>query len=108
MKTGSRHKCCGRFVILLAATRYVAGALLILLAVLTCYTAVGDARRGSTRDTRSDSPQEVDRDPEYLEKRSEFLSRFFGMGPNGISPNDYATAAVAARGLPSSPLLHGR
>ena len=93
-------------------TRYLVAVVLMLLGVLlTCYSAVANVRRGSTRNATSAadfSPGEEDSDPEYLEKRREFLERFFGTGPGGVSPSGYASALVAARALPPSPLLQGR
>jgi photosystem II stability/assembly factor-like uncharacterized protein len=53
------------------------------------------------------SPAENDDDPEYLEKRREFLNRFFGTEPGGVAPRAYAAALDAARALPASPLLQG-
>jgi len=92
--------------ILLYGTRYFAAVSLMLVAVLlTCYSAVANARRGGTQDV---SVEADDRDPDYLEKRREFLERFFGTGPGGVSPSAYTSALEAARALPPSPLLQGR
>ena len=70
--------------------RYVAAISLMLIAVLlTRYTAVANARRAGAQEATSAadvSPAESDNDAEYLEKRSEFLERFFGTGPEGVSP----------------------
>jgi photosystem II stability/assembly factor-like uncharacterized protein len=94
--------------ILLCRTKYLAAVSLMLAGVLlTCYSAVANARRGVSNEV-SVSPAEEDRDPEYLEKRREFLERFFGTGPEGVSPSAYASALAAARALPPSPLLQGR
>jgi photosystem II stability/assembly factor-like uncharacterized protein len=51
---------------------------------------------------------EHDDDPEYREQRREFLSRFFGTGPEGVSASAYKRALAEARALPPSPLLGGR
>jgi photosystem II stability/assembly factor-like uncharacterized protein len=51
---------------------------------------------------------EHDDDPEYREQRREFLSRFFGTGPEGVSATAYKRALAEARALPPSPLLGGR
>jgi photosystem II stability/assembly factor-like uncharacterized protein len=51
---------------------------------------------------------ENDDDPEYREQRREFLSRFFGTGPEGVSASAYKRALAEARALPPSPLLGGR
>jgi photosystem II stability/assembly factor-like uncharacterized protein len=79
--------------------------------LLTCYSAIANARRGGTSEaTTADnlSYEDDDRDPEYLEKRHEFLNRFFGTGPEGVSPGDYAIALAAARELPPSERTEGR
>jgi len=93
-------------------TRYLVAVVLMVIGVLlTCFSAVANARRGGTRDATSAadfSPGEEDSDPEYLEKRREFLERFFGTGPGGVSPSAYTSALEAARALPPSPLLQGR
>src|SRR5436189_97556 len=92
--------------------RYVAAISLMLIAVLlTRYTAVANARRAGAQEATSAadvSPAESDNDAEYLEKRSEFLERFFGTGPEGVPPGAYESALAAARALPPSPLLQGR
>ena len=92
--------------------RYVAAISLMLIAVLlTRYTAVANARRAGAQEATSAadvSPAESDNDAEYLEKRSEFLERFFGTGPEGVSPGAYESALAAARALPPSQLLQGR
>jgi photosystem II stability/assembly factor-like uncharacterized protein len=98
--------------ILLPRTRYPAAvSLMLVAALLTGYSAVANAFRDSIQGARSEadvSPAENDSDPEYVEKRREFLDRFFGSGPGGVSPSAYASALVAARALPPSPLLQGR
>jgi photosystem II stability/assembly factor-like uncharacterized protein len=100
------------FGTLLPQTRYLAAVSLMLVGVLlTCYSTVANARRGgmqSATNAADVSPAENDDDPEYLEKRREFLERFFGTGLGGVSPRAYATALDAARALPASPLLQGR
>ena len=99
-------------VTLLPRTRYLVAVSLMLVAVLlTCYSTVANARRGDIQDTTSaaeGSLAENDSDYEYLEERHEFLERFFGTGPGGVSPNAYTNALGAARALPPSPLLQGR
>lgn len=49
-----------------------------------------------------------DRDPELVKKRQQFLESFFGRGPGGVSPSEYAAGLAAARALPPSPVLQGR
>ncbi len=99
-------------VTLLPRTRHLAAVSLMLVGVLlTGYSAVANALRDGIQDASSEadlSPAENDNDPEYLEKRREFQDRFFGTGPEGVSPSAYASALVAARALPLSPLLQGR
>jgi hypothetical protein len=48
---------------------------------------------------------ERDKDPDYIEKRAEFLNRFFGTGPGGVSPAAFEAGRAIARVLPPSPLL---
>jgi len=92
--------------------RYLAAVVLMLLGVLlTCYGVIANAHRASAQDASSNAgllPGQEDRDAEHLEKRGEFLNRFFGTGQGGVSPGAYASALAAARALPSSPLLQGR
>jgi len=100
-------------VTLLPRTRYLAAVSLMLVAVLlTCYSAAANARNGGTQDAGSEagvsSAAEDESDSEHREKRREFLNRFFGTGPGGVSPSDYARAVATARALPPSPLLQGR
>jgi photosystem II stability/assembly factor-like uncharacterized protein len=96
----------------LSKTKYLLAVFLMFVGVLlTCYTAVGKARRGDIRDASSEtaySAGEDDEDPGYLAKRQEFLDQFFGTGPGGVSPSAYAIALAAARSLPASPLLQDR
>jgi photosystem II stability/assembly factor-like uncharacterized protein len=95
--------------LVLNQTRYLVAVVLMVMGVLlTCYSAVANARRGSMQDAARISLEADDRDPEYLEKRREFLERFFGTGPGGVSPSAYTSALEAARALPPSPLLQGR
>jgi photosystem II stability/assembly factor-like uncharacterized protein len=116
MKTKSEFQSRGTYwrvlVTLLARVRCIAALLLILVAVLlTCYSSAANARRGAVQDAISGadvSLAENDSDPEYLEKRDEFLNRFFGTGPGSVSPSAYASALAAAHALPPSPLLQGR
>ncbi len=78
--------------------------------LLTCYGAMVNFRHGGMRDIGNMAdvvPAEEDGDAEYLEKRHEFLDRFFGTGPGGVSPSAYTAALAAARTLPPSPLLQG-
>jgi photosystem II stability/assembly factor-like uncharacterized protein len=97
---------------LLPQTRYLAAVSLMLIAVLlTCYSVIANARRGATEDVTNMAdvlPTEEDRDAEYLEKRNDFMNRFLGNEPGGVSPSAYASALVAARALPLSPLLQGQ
>ncbi len=99
-------------VTLLPRTRYLASvSLMLVAALLTGYSAVANALRDGMQDASSEadlSAEENDNDPEYVEKRTEFLNQFFGTGPGGVSPGAYESALVAARALPLSPLLQGR
>ena len=96
---------------ILARTRFLLAVLLMFVGVLlTCYTAIANGRRGAIRNAINAvevSPAENDDDPEYLEKRREFLERFFGTEPGGMSPRAYSSAFAAARAR-ASPLLQGR
>jgi len=79
--------------------------------VLICYNAGANLRRGSPDNGSSGADvlrSENDDDPEYREQRREFLSRFFGTGPEGVSASAYKRALAEARALPPSPLLGGR
>src|SRR5439155_12662787 len=82
--------------------RYVVAVPLMLAGVLLmCYSAMASARRGGTQNgvtMAGVAPAEHDRDSEYLEKRREFLSKFFGTGRGGVSPSAY-TAGLAAAGV---------
>jgi hypothetical protein len=66
----------------LASKRYLVAASLMLIGVLlTCYSAIADAERRGTLATTSTvggEPGERDKDPDYIEKRGQFLNRFFG------------------------------
>ena len=89
----------------------VAVSLMILGVLLTCYSTIANTGRGRRQIPTSTAgiyPAEDDQDPEYLEKRDEFLSGFFGTETGGVSPRAYAGALAAARALPPSPLLQGR
>ena len=98
--------------ICLIPERYVAAISLLLASVLLiCYSAVASARRSGTQNgvtMAGVAPAENDRDPDYIEKRGEFLSQFFGTGPGGVSPSAYTAGLAAARALPPSPLLQNR
>jgi photosystem II stability/assembly factor-like uncharacterized protein len=92
----------------LVSTRQLVAASFILMSfLLTSYSAIADAQRRGTGATSTvgGEPGERDRDPEYIEKRSEFLNRFFGMGPGGVSPTAYEAGRAMARMLPPSELL---
>jgi photosystem II stability/assembly factor-like uncharacterized protein len=95
--------------ILLIRTRHLVEISLILMGLsLICYSAIANAQRRGTPDASKITdvaPAERDRDPDYVEKRSEFLSQFFGTGPGGVSPSAYTAGLVAARALPPSPLF---
>src|SRR5215468_2017494 len=99
-------------VILRQQSRYVTAiALMLVVVALTGYSAVANESRDSIQEANSeveDSPGEDDNDPEYLERRSEFLDQLFGTVPDGVSPRAYASAVIAARALPLSPLLEDR
>ena len=98
--------------ICLSKTRCLTAVTLMLVGVLlSCYSAIANLRRGGMRDIGNMAdvvPTEEDGDAEHLEKRHEFLDRFFGTGPGGVSPSAYTAALAAARSLPPSPLLQGR
>ena len=89
--------------------RYLLAASLMLIGVvLTCYGAIANAeRRGSLEatSTAGGESEDRDKDPDYIEKRGEFLNRFFGTGPGGVSPTAYEAGRAMARVLPPSPLL---
>ena len=93
----------------LVPKRYLVAASLMLISVLlTCYSAIADAERRGKLDATSTvggEPGERDKDPDYIEKRGEFLNRFFGTGPGGVSPAAYEAGRAMARVLPPSPLL---
>lgn len=81
------------------------------------YNAAADAGRPDTQPARDSnagpppdraSASEADRDPEYVERRREYLRRFLGTGPDGVSPSDYARALEMARALPPSVVPRGR
>jgi photosystem II stability/assembly factor-like uncharacterized protein len=99
-------------LILLARTKYVAAVSLVLAALLlTCYSAVTGARRTGVQEATSAADvllEANENDSDYLEKRREFLNRFFGRGPGGVSPSEYTSALATARALPPSELLQGR
>ena len=96
----------------LISKRYlVAASLMLIGVVLTCYCAIADAQRRGTLATTSTvggEPGERDGDPDYIEKRGEFLNRFFGTGPGGVSPAAYEAGRAMARVLPPSPLCKTR
>src|SRR6266498_1631564 len=65
-------------VTLLPRTRYLASvSLMLVAALLTGYSAVANALRDGMQDASSEadlSAEENDNDPEYVEKRTEFLT----------------------------------
>lgn len=98
--------------ICLIPTRYLVAASLMLVGVLlACYNAGANLRGGNEQNV-SNGPDilrsENDDDPEYREQRREFLDRFLGNRPRGVSAAAYKTALAEARALPASPLLEGR
>ena len=97
--------------ICLIPKRYLVAASLMLMGlVLICYNAGANLRRGSADNGSGGADvlrSEHDDDPEYREERREFLSRFFGTGPEGVSASAYKRALAEARALPPSPLLGG-
>jgi photosystem II stability/assembly factor-like uncharacterized protein len=113
-KSNSLFRVLSRRVLvtLLPRTRYLAAVSLMLVGVLlTGYSAVANELRDGMQEASSEadvSPEENDSDPEYVEKRTEFLNQFFGTAPGGVSSSAYASALVAVRALPLSPLLQGR
>jgi photosystem II stability/assembly factor-like uncharacterized protein len=79
--------------------------------LLAGYSARANSRRGAMQNgakMAGVAPAERDRDPEYLEKRREFAKRFFGTGPEGVSPTAYMEGLALARALPASPLMENR
>jgi len=92
--------------------RYLVAASLMLISVLlTFYSAIANAQRRGTLDATSTvggEPGERDKDPDYIEKRGEFLNRFFGTGPGGVSPTAYEAGRAMARMLPSKSALAKR
>ena len=89
--------------------RYLLASSLMLIGVLLMsYSAIAGAQRRGSLDTTSTvggEPGERDRDPDYIEKRGEFLNRFFGTGAGGVSSVAYKAGRAMARVLPPSPLL---
>ena len=86
----------------------VAASLMLISALLISYSAVANLQRRDrvgASGAVGEEPGERDRDPDYLEKRGEFLNRFFGTGPGGVSPTAYEAGRTMARVLPPSPLL---
>ena len=70
----------------------LSASLVLIGVVLTCYSAIADSQRRGSMDATSTAdgePGERDKDPDYVEKRGEFLNRFFGTGPGGVSPAAY-------------------
>ncbi len=98
--------------ICLVPERYlVAASLMIAGVLLACYSARANSRRGGMQNgvaIAAVAPAERDRDPEYLAKRREFAKRFFGTGPEGVSPTAYMEGLTLARALPASPLMENR
>jgi photosystem II stability/assembly factor-like uncharacterized protein len=89
----------------------VAVPLMLVGVLLTCYSAIGNLGHGGMQDIENIAdvvPTDEDGNAEYLEKRHEFLDRFFGTGLESVSAADYTRALAAARALPPSPLLQGR
>src|SRR6188472_1229652 len=87
---------------------FLAAALMLVGVLLMSYSAIANAQlreKAEPTGTVGDEPGERDKDPEYIEKRSEFLNRFFGTGPGGVSPRAYERGRAMARLLPPSPLL---
>src|SRR6188474_936791 len=86
----------------LVPTRYLVAASFMLISVLlTSYSAIANAqRRGTGTSTVSGEPGERDKDPDYIEKRGEYLNRFFGTGPGGVSPTTYEAGRAMAWMLP--------
>src|SRR5438093_13360831 len=72
----------GMKTICLSQTRCLTAVSLMLVGVLlTCYSAMVNLRRGGIEDIEKIAdvvPAEEDGEAEYLEKRHEFLDRFFG------------------------------
>jgi hypothetical protein len=96
----------------LSQTRYLNQIVLMVLGVLlTSYIGIANVRRASALGAESAtnlSPGEEDSEPEYVEKRDEFLGWFLGTEPEGVSASAYAGALATVRALAPSPLLQGR
>ena len=92
--------------------RYLLAASLVLIGVvLTCYSAIADSQRRGSRDATSTAdgePGERDKDPDYIEKRGEFLNRFFGTGPGGVSPSRVRGWASDGTGVASKSAFEKR
>jgi photosystem II stability/assembly factor-like uncharacterized protein len=101
--------------IFLNRTKWILSLSAVLGAVLLiCYGAFAQARRGDARNgtkalaSRTDG-ESLDReyrenDPEFVERRREWLDRFLARGPTAVSPAAYAEALAATRSLPTAPL----
>ena len=86
-------------------------AFMLVGVLLTCYSAIGNLGQGGMQDIENIAhlvPADEDGDAEYLEKRHEFMDRFFGAGSGGVSPGAYMAALDEARALPPSRLLQGQ
>src|SRR5215468_682736 len=98
--------------ICLSRTRCLAGVFLMFVGVLlTCYSEIVNLRHERVQDVEKIEdavPADDDGDEEYLEKRHDFLDRFFGPSPEGVSVGAYISALDEARALPTSALLEGR
>jgi photosystem II stability/assembly factor-like uncharacterized protein len=89
----------------------VAASLMLAGMALICYNAGANLRRGS--EPRDSSGPDIlrtenDDDPEYRERRREFLNRFLGNHPESVPASAYKRALAEARALPPSQLLRGR
>ncbi|HMG04049.1 MAG TPA: hypothetical protein VK581_01230, partial [Chthoniobacterales bacterium] len=99
----------------------VLSPILAAIFLICCYSAIAKARRADTKDASSAAdvsaggetsevasrPREDD-DAEYVQKRQEYLNRFYGTGPGQVSSADFAASLAVARSVPPSPLLAGQ
>lgn len=84
----------------------------ILAAVLLIfgYSAIATARRAATVSDRSDVAQAPLQEGklEQVQKRREYLNRFYGTGPGQVPHANFAASLATARALPPSPLLRNK
>jgi photosystem II stability/assembly factor-like uncharacterized protein len=95
---------------------------LVLLPILAAllltlgYSAIAKSRRADVPQTNTTAsassmlqpidlaaPYDDDEDPAFIQKRREYLTRFYGTGPGQVSSTDFAASLSAARAVPPSP-----